>query len=146
MPKFQSQHFIKQKKDFLFDLVADIESYPQFLPACLDAKITERRGDNLIANLTIGYGPLHEVFISDVKLDRTKGTILATLKEGKLKNLYCLWEFIEQEGGTNITCTLEFEFRSRLLKAVATPLLDHAARRLMESFIERAQSLTLKQP
>lgn len=144
MPKLREEHFAAQNKNLLFDLVADIESYPQFLPATLDAKILSQEGEHLTASLTIGYGPLQETFISDVFLDRANGTIRASLKEGRLKSLECLWQFTESEGGTNILCVLDFDFYFGLLRTIATPLLGKAAKRLTQAFIARAQSQLTK--
>ena len=145
MPQFFLRHQAQNDKNFLFELVLDIESYPEFLPACQDCTIIERKDKELTARLTLGYGRLHETFVSLVKFDRENHTIHATLQEGRLKSLNCFWEFIETEQGTEIKCSLAFEFHSGLLKALATPLLDHAAKRLIESFIERAQALTPEQ-
>ena len=146
MPAFTAEHRSQESAEFLFDLVADVESYPQFLPACRDAEILERGEDYMLARLTIMYGLIKESFVSHVRLDRKAGTIQATLKEGALKNLHCDWVFCAEAQGSYVRCALEFEFRSGLVSQIVAPLLHHAARRLVQSFIERAQQLAAAQP
>lgn len=144
MPVFSIQHKVKQDADFLFELVANIESYPEFLPACQEAKIIERGEDYIIASLLIGYGLIKENFVSHVKLNKKEGKILASLKDGALKHLTCEWDFSPQNQGTIIKCELELKFHSGLLKQIATPLLGLAIKKLMESFIQRAEAQAAK--
>ena len=141
MPSFTAEHQSEESPEFLFDLVADIESYPEFLPACRAAEILEEGEGYVVARLTILYGLIRESFVSHVRLDRKAGTIQATLKEGALKNLNCDWIFKPEDQGSHVRCALEFEFRSGLIAQIVAPLLHHVANRLVHSFIRRAQEL-----
>ena len=138
MPSFSAEHISEHSCDNLFDIVADIESYPEFLPACKEAEILERHKNHMIARLTVGYGPLLETFISRVFLDRELGVIHVQLEEGPLKNLDCKWSFTQKEEGCQTICMLDFNFQQGMLAWIAAPIMDHAAQRLMDSFIKRA--------
>ncbi len=138
MPSLSAEHISQHSCEELFDIVADVESYPKFISSCKEAEILERHQNHLIARLTICYGPLCESFISRIFLDRERGVIHIQLEEGPLKNLDCQWSFTRKEEGCHTICALDFNFHRGLLAWIAAPLLEHAAQRLMESFIKRA--------
>ncbi len=138
MPFFTVEHISQHKSEDLFDIVADIESYPEYLPACQNAQILERHPNYLLAQLIIGYGPLHETFISRVYLDRERGIIDVELEEGPLHDLECRWSFTQKGEDCQTVCALDFDFQRGFLARFATPLLDRAIQLMMDSFIKRA--------
>jgi len=145
MPFFSAEHQSEASAEFLFDLVADIESYPEFLPACRKAEILEKGEGYVVARLTLIYGLIRESFVSYVRLDKQAGEIHASLREGGFKNMVCHWQFEPLSQGSYVRCDLEFEFRSGLMAQLASPLLNRIATRLVDSFIQRARQLALKQ-
>lgn len=125
----------------LFDLVADIERYPEFLPWCVAARIRKREGEVIHADLVIGFKMIRERFTSRVVLDRP-GRIDVSYAEGPFKYLRNYWKFEPaSDGGTIIDFYVDFEFRSRMLQAVIGALFHEAVRRMVTAFEARAKAL-----
>ena len=99
MPKASVKRLIECNKTQIINLVLDIESYPKFIPYCLDAKIYEKKEKedmiSIIADLTIGKGPFKATYKSDVKFNKSTDTIHVTNIEGPLKHLDNKWAFLK---------------------------------------------------
>jgi len=125
----------------LFDLVADVERYPEFLPWCVGARIRERRDNTIVADLLIGFRMIRERFTSKVVLDRPRRIDVA-YSEGPFKYLQNRWIFEpQQDGGCIIDFHVDFEFRSRVLQKIIEVLFSEAIRRMVSAFEGRARSL-----
>ena len=125
----------------LFDLVADVERYPEFLPWCLAARIRERQANAITADLLIGFRMVRERFTSRVVLDRP-GRIDVSYSEGPFRYLNNHWEFIaEPDGSCLIDFYVDFEFRSRLLQKIIEVLFHEAVKRMVGAFEARARQL-----
>ena len=113
MPKASVKRLIECNKEQLVDLVLDIESYPKFIPYCLDAKIYEKKEEKnlilIIADLTIGKGPFKATYKSDVRFNKDADTILVTNIDGPLKHLDNKWVFLEKDNSTEISFDIDFE-------------------------------------
>jgi len=129
----------------IFDLVADVPRYPEFLPWCTAARVRKPEGPNAeISELAIGFGPLHERFVSRVTRntdDRDNLRIETTGIEGPFKVLGSHWQFKPHASGTEIVFSLEFEFRSRLLQHTMRMLFAEAVKRMVAAFEARAYKL-----
>ena len=129
----------------MFDLVADVDRYPEFLPWCTAARVRRREGSGVeIDELVIGFGPLREQFVSRVTLrpDDPHGLQIDTVGiEGPFKVLLSHWLFRPHETGTEIVFSLEFEFRSRFLQHTIRMLFAEAAKRMVTAFEARAARL-----
>jgi len=129
----------------LFDLVADVPRYPEFLPWCTAARIRRREAANVeLAELAIGFGPFHEKFVSRVVLlsEAEGGPRIATTGvEGPFRHLASHWWFESHPDGTLIHFTLEFEFRSMLLQQTVRLLFAEAVKRMVSAFEARANQL-----
>jgi coenzyme Q-binding protein COQ10 len=129
----------------IFDLVADVPRYPEFLPWCTAARVRKQEGPNAeISELAIGFGPLHERFVSRVTRsteDPDNLRIETTGIEGPFKVLGSHWQFKPNAGGTEIVFALEFEFRSRLLQHTMRMLFGEAVKRMVAAFETRASKL-----
>jgi coenzyme Q-binding protein COQ10 len=128
----------------LFDLVADVRRYPEFLPWCHAARIRRRDGQVEIAELAIGFGPWHERFVSRVELapDHAGGPRISTTGiEGPFRRLVSRWIFHPHPEGTLIEFELEFDFRSRLLQQTVRLLFAEAMKRMVSAFEARAAQL-----
>jgi coenzyme Q-binding protein COQ10 len=137
MPQHLEKRFLPYSSEQLFDLVADIESYPQFLPWCVGARILKHDGDTLQADLMIGFKMLRETFTSRVSLDRPETIEVAYLR-GPFRHLKNIWRFTAVDGGCDIDFFIDFEFESRLLKRIMSPLFGEAVRRMVAAFEKRA--------
>ncbi len=125
----------------MFELVADIDRYPEFLPWCVAARINSRQGNVLTADLVIGFKMLREKFTSKVTLDPYK-RIDVTYLDGPFKSLNNHWKFESTaEGGTAIDFHIDFEFRSKMLQALMGTLFNEAVRRMVSAFERRAETL-----
>lgn len=129
----------------IFDLVADVPRYPEFLPWCTAARVRKKEGPNAeIAELAIGFGPLHEKFVSRVtrKTDDPEGPRIETVGiEGPFKALLSHWLFRPHPNGTEIVFSLEFEFRSLILQHTMRMLFAEAVKRMVAAFEARATQL-----
>ena len=125
----------------LFDLVADVERYPEFLPWCVGERIRERKDNVIVADLIIGYRMIRERFISRVVLDRPRRVDVA-YSEGPFRYLNNHWTFLPQpDGGCVIDFFVDFEFHSRMLQKIIEVLFNEAVRRMVSAFEGRARKL-----
>lgn len=128
----------------LFDLVADIEAYPQFLPWCIGARIRRREGPLIVADLIIGFRLFRERFTSRVSLapEAPEGARIDTVyADGPFKRLESYWVFRPHADGCDVEFFVDFEFRSRLLQATIELLFHEAVRRMVTAFEGRAARL-----
>ncbi|MBT6119119.1 MAG: type II toxin-antitoxin system RatA family toxin [Rhodospirillaceae bacterium] len=141
MPSHAERRNLPYTPAQLFDLVVDIDRYPEFLPWCVAARIRERKDDVIRADLVIGYKMIRERFTSRVVLDRP-GRIDVTYAEGPFKYLNNHWIFEPgPDGGTAVDFYVDFEFRSRMLQAVIGAFFHEAVRRMVAAFEARAKVL-----
>lgn len=144
MPVHRERRVLPYTPRQLFDLVADIEAYPQFLPWCIGARIRRREGALIVADLIIGFRLFRERFTSHVTLapDAPQGARIDTVyADGPFKRLESYWVFHPHEAGCDIEFFVDFEFRSRLLQATIELLFHEAVRRMVAAFEGRAARL-----
>lgn len=122
----------------LYDLVIDIERYPEFLPWCLAARVKSRQDDLIVADLIIGFKMFRERFTSRVVPNDQEHRIDVTYAEGPFKYLVNHWVFEEHQEGCKIDFYVDFEFRSKLLQKVIEALFHEAVRRMVAAFETRA--------
>ena len=145
MPKASVKRLIECKKEQLIDLVLDIEKYPIFVPFCLDSKVYERKekGDLLfiVADLTIGKGPLKDTYRSDVKFDKKEDSIYVTNLNGPLKHLENKWYFKEENNFTEISFDVDFELKNHFLNIIMTKSFQFGLDKIADAFQKRAEDL-----
>ena len=142
MPTHAEQRVLPYRSEQLFDLVADIERYPEFLPWCVAARIRKRTVDSIEADLVIGFKMIRERFTSRVKLDRQSMRIDVAYAEGPFRYLNNHWFFEPMPGSAcRIDFYVDFEFRSPLLQRIIGVLFNEAVRRMVAAFESRAHAL-----
>ncbi len=142
MIKHAEQRLLGYRPEQLFDLVADVERYPEFLPWCIGARIRERSETLLVADLVIGFKVIRERFTSRVALDRPHRAIEVTYADGPFKHLSNRWRFEPTpDGGCRIDFYVEFEFRSAMLQKLIGVLFHEAVKRMVAAFEARAHAL-----
>ena len=145
MPKASVKRLIECKKEQLIDLVLDIEKYPQFVPFCLDSKIYEKKEkDNLlliIADLTIGKGPLKDTYKSDVKFNKKKDSIYVTNLDGPLKHLENKWTFRQTGNSSEVDFHVDFELKNKILNVLMIKSFDLGLKKIANAFEKRAVQL-----
>ena len=138
---FEQKH-LPYTPEQMFDLVADVGSYDQFLPWCIASRINKRESERVFyADLVVGYKMLRERFSSKVILDRPHEISIEYLR-GPLKNLRNRWKFIRQrDGSCLIDFTVEFEFSNVALQALANMFFTEVVKRMVGAFEARAREL-----
>ena len=140
MPTHAEQRTLPYTPEQLFDLVAEVERYPEFLPWCVGARIRERRDTMIVADLLIGFRMFRERFTSKVSLGKPR-RIDVVYSEGPFRYLDNHWAFEPVEGGCRIDFFVDFEFRSRVLQKLIGVLFNEAVRRMVHAFETRARAL-----
>lgn len=140
MPTHAERRFLPFRPDQLFDLVADVERYPEFLPWCMAVRIRERGENMLVADLVIGFRMVRERFTSRVTLSPPE-RIDVEYTEGPLRHLNNHWIFEPAPNGCIIDFYVDFEFRSRVLQKLIGTLFNEAVKRMVAAFESRARKL-----
>ncbi len=145
MPKASVKRSIECKKEQLIDLVLDVEKYPLFVPFCLDSKVhvKKEKGDLIlmIADLTIGKGPLKDTYKSDVKFNKKEDSIYVTNLDGPLKHLENKWYFKEENNFTEVSFDVDFELKNDFLNVIMTKSFKFALDKIVDAFQKRAEEL-----
>ncbi|MGE4279528.1 MAG: type II toxin-antitoxin system RatA family toxin [Magnetospirillum sp.] len=142
MPTHAEKRPLPYTVDQLFDLVADVEKYPEFLPWCVGARIRKRDGDVFFADLVIGFKMIRERYTSKVTLDRDAKRIDVVYTEGPFQYLNNHWAFVPNEDGTTtIDFFVDFEFKSKILQKVIGTLFNEAVKLMVGAFEKRANQL-----
>jgi coenzyme Q-binding protein COQ10 len=141
MPQHKEKRVLPYSPAQLFDLVADVGRYPEFLPWCKAARILRQHGNGLTAELIIGYKMFQEKFTSEVTLDRPNAITVKYLS-GPLSHLTNQWAFKpDGEGGCILSFQVDFDLRSTLLRATMEMFFDKALRKMVAAFEGRAGKL-----
>jgi coenzyme Q-binding protein COQ10 len=152
MPQFSTKRQVQHSAADMFDLVADVERYPQFVPLCQSLTVRRRTTngngrDVIVADMTVAYKFIRETFTSRVTLDRADLSILVEYLEGPFRRMNNRWTF---HSLSETTCEVEFflayEFRSRALGVLMGSVFDAAFRRFAAAFERRADQVYGGQP
>jgi coenzyme Q-binding protein COQ10 len=128
----------------MFDLVADVESYPEFVPLCQSLKIRQRTPmedgtEIVVADMTVSFKLVRESFTSRVTLDRRNLKILVEYLRGPFSNLENRWTFeARSETDCDVGFFLSYEFKSRILALLMGTMFDAAFQRFAAAFEKRA--------
>ena len=140
MPTHAEERRLPHTQQQLFDLVADVARYPEFLPWCTACRVTKREGNVIEADLMIGFKMVRERFTSRVTLSPPDRIDVQYL-DGPFRYLNNHWVFKPTDDGCVIDFYIDFEFRSRILQRLMGPLFNEAVRRMVSSFETRARAL-----
>ena len=140
MPAVKRTEFVPYSSRQMFELVNDIESYPEFLPWCNQARLEPNVEEGIVATLTITKGPLHYSFTTENK-NREFDYIEMRLLEGPFKHLYGVWHFDDAPGGCRISLDLEFEFPNRMLLTPLSKVFSAIINSMVGAFRQRAAQL-----
>jgi coenzyme Q-binding protein COQ10 len=130
----------------MFDLVADVERYPEFLPLCNALAVRSRKERDgktlLVADMTVGYKAIRETFTTQVLLNKAERAIDVKYIDGPFKYLDNRWRFQPAEnGGSVIDFFIDYEFKSRILGALMGSMFDRAFRMFTDAFETRANKI-----
>ncbi|GAA4418842.1 ubiquinone-binding protein [Advenella faeciporci] len=123
----------------MFDLVSDVEKYPEFMPWCGGSAIKERLEDGVIASVTISLAKIKQTFTTRNK-HAYPGKMELELVDGPFSALNGTWEFIElDEDACKVIFTLDYAFNSKTLEMLVGPVFNRIANSFIDSFTKRAQ-------
>ena len=141
MPRHSETRHLPYTPDQLFDLVADVARYDEFLPWVVAVRIRSSSETETVADLVVGFNAFKERFTSKVHKERPNRVCVDYI-EGPLKYLHNEWRFEPAaDGGTNVHFSVDFAFKSRLFETLAGQMFDRALRRMIGAFETRAAAL-----
>jgi coenzyme Q-binding protein COQ10 len=147
MPQHSNKRRVQHAAGEMFDLVADVERYPEFVPLCRSLKVRQRKSEPdgievLVADMTAAYKLISEKFTSRVTLDRPNLQILVEYLDGPFSRLENRWTFRPAgEGSCDVEFFISYEFKSRMLALLMGSMFDLAFRRFAAAFEERADQV-----
>jgi coenzyme Q-binding protein COQ10 len=144
MPQFSSKRRVKHSASEMFDLVADVERYPEFVPLCNSLKIRQRTPkpdgtEIVVCDMTVSFKLIREAFTSEVTLDRPNLKILVKYLRGPFSNMENRWTFEpKSDHACDVGFFISYEFRSRMLAILMGTMFDTAFQRFAAAFEKRA--------
>ncbi|WP_462158724.1 type II toxin-antitoxin system RatA family toxin [Pseudoalteromonas sp. GB56] len=140
MPQIEKSALVMYSSQEMFDLVNDVDSYPEFLPHCSDAKIFSSQVDEMRAGLEISKAGLKKWFTTHNKLDKSNHSIALELVDGPFKHLHGRWQFMAlDEHACKVSLKLEFEFASKLVEMAFGKVFNEVAKNMVQAFTQRAK-------
>ena len=147
MPRFSNKRRVQHRAEQMFNLVADVERYPEFVPLCHSLRIRQRTpkpdGTELVlADMTVSFKLVRETFTSQITLDRPNLKILVEYLKGPFSSLENRWTFEPRgEGACDVGFFIAYEFRSRMLAMLKGTMFDAAFQRFAAAFEKRADQV-----
>jgi coenzyme Q-binding protein COQ10 len=144
MPRFSDKRRVKHTAEQMFDLVADVERYPEFVPMCQSLRVRQRTAgsngtETIVADMTVSFKLIRETFTSRVMLDRPNLRILVEYLRGPFSSMENRWTFEPRgEGTSEVGFFIAYEFRSRMLALLMGAMFDAAFQRFAGAFEKRA--------
>ena len=139
MPHHHQKRVLPYTPKQMFDLVADVSKYPEFLPWCVGTRINSRKENSFNADVLIGYKAIRETFTSTVTLTPYQA-IDVRYERGPFSKLQNYWTFAEHPTGCEIEFFIDFEFRSKMLSGLIEVFFSEAVRRMIDAFEQRART------
>jgi coenzyme Q-binding protein COQ10 len=151
MPEFRTTRRLPHSASQMFDLVADVERYPEFVPFCERLTVRGRRAEGekelLVVDMAVGYKLIRESFTSKVTLDRPAFAIRADYLEGPFRHMENSWHFVPlSERECEVSFCIIYEFRSHALAVLTSALFDRVFRAFADAFQARADKVYLPAP
>ena len=141
MPHHHERRSLPHSAEQMYDLVADVKSYAEFLPWVSAIRVRKDDQTEMLADMIVGFKSLRETFSSRV-LRVPKSSIVVDYLDGPMKHLHNQWWFEDRPGGGSIVdFTVDFAFRNRVFEALAGQFFDSALRKMTSAFVERADEL-----
>ncbi len=147
MPQFSTKRRVRHTAAEMFDLVADVDKYPQFVPLCRSLAVKSRttKGDGvtvLVADMTVAYKIVRETFTSRVTLDRPNLKIVVEYLSGPFSRMQNRWTFVPTGADAcEVEFFIDYEFKSRTLAMLMGAMFDAAFRRFAAAFEARADEV-----
>lgn len=140
MPAIRETRFLPYTCEEMFDLVADVKRYPEFLPWVIATRVRGDDGARMTADMVVGFKAIRETFTSQVTKTRPD-RLQVRYVDGPLRDLDNRWLFQPAAGGCTIDFAVSFSFKSRVFEALAGQYFDRAFRKMVAAFELRAAQL-----
>jgi Oligoketide cyclase/lipid transport protein len=141
MKRFYERH-VPHLPRLMFEIVADLEGYPRFIPNCRAMEVrpdpSAKSGDVRLARMTLFFGPITQAYTSRVTLDREALSIRAKAVDGPFAYLDSVWSFVAEGQGTRVRFEIDFKISNPLLAAVAEPAFAAKQEEIMRAFSDEA--------
>ncbi len=141
MTEFTETRAVPYPAALMYQVVAEVEQYPQFLPWVLALRVLSRDETGLTAEMAVGYSAFRERYTSRVDLDPQAGRIGVTAIKGPFRTLENHWRFTSDAEGCRIDFSIVFEFRNPLLQVAAGKAFETVVRKMTDAFVARAAAL-----
>jgi coenzyme Q-binding protein COQ10 len=147
MPQFKTRRHVRHAAAEMFELVADVERYPEFVPLCAGMRLKSRtdKGEGrsvIVAVMTVAYKLIHQSFTSRATLDRNALTILVEYLDGPFSRMQNRWAFHPvSDNSCEVEFFIDYEFRSRAFGILAGAVFDTVFRRMAAAFEKRADAV-----
>lgn len=138
MPRHHQKRIVPYTPQQMFELVADVATYQEFLPWCVGTRINWRKGNTFNADVLIGYKAIRETFTSTVELTPHEA-ISVHYERGPFSKLQNYWTFSPHPAGCEIEFFIDFEFRTGLLNSIISSFFEEAVKRMIDAFEKRAK-------
>jgi coenzyme Q-binding protein COQ10 len=141
MPSHHERRELPHSAAQMYDLVADVRRYPEFLPWVSAIRVRSESESEVLADMIVGFKSLKETFSSRVLKTPTTQIVVDYL-DGPLKHLHNQWKFEDiVSGGSIVDFSVDFSFRNAMFEAIAGQFFDSALRKMTGAFIDRADEL-----
>lgn len=141
MPFFHKNKLLPYHKADLYNLVLDIESYPEFIPWCKAARIISRKNDEIIAELVIEFKGFTEKYQSKITTNIQDKTHIISVEaiSGPFEHLSNIWKFTEENEQTKVDFFIDFKLKSFFLEQIIGIFFMKAAEKMIDAFEKRAE-------
>ena len=139
--RYEESRIINHTPVNLFNLVSDVNKYPEFLPWCKGARVKNIRDNVFEADLIIGFKIYKEIYSSRIYLDDTNNKIYVEYKDGPFEYLENSWVFKKNNNVCKVEFMVDFKFKSIFLQTIMETLFSEAVRRMVKAFENRANQL-----
>jgi len=143
MPTHAEKKIFRQSPKQLFDLVADVENYPQFLPWCSAIRVNSREGNVITADMVVGFKFFRETFTTRVTMNRSAKPCRIDVEylNGPFRYLNNHWIFESHAEGCAVDFFIDFEFRSKILQTAIGAVFNEAVKKMVTAFEKRANEI-----
>jgi coenzyme Q-binding protein COQ10 len=148
LPVFRDERRVRHNAVQMFDLVADVERYPEFVPLCKGLRVRSRKPEmdgreTLVADMTVGYKLIRETFTSRIALDKPNLKLRVEYIDGPFSRLENIWTFKDEAEGedSRVGFFIDYEFKSRTLGMLMGSMFDAAFRKFASAFEQRADAV-----
>ncbi len=135
------ERYVPHTAEQMLALVADVESYPQFIPHCESMKVrrsTEAPQTRFDATMAVKFGPIRQAYTSRIAVDTADKTLRATAKDGPFSHLDSQWSFREDGAGSTIRFDIDFKIANPLIRSVAEPAFAAKQEEIIDAFVAEA--------